>query len=115
MSPPHEGAGPSQQGPAPKAASTATNTPKSRRPPGPIPFGTTQQEKVVWMLLSTDGVCSTTFLEEYIPRAAAVIHRLRRDGYIILSRPCTRGHEHASRQIEYVLQVLPYESKGGAA
>ena len=106
--------GPSQQGPAPEAASTATNTPEFTRRLGPIPFGTTQREKVVWLLLSADAVCSTAFVEEYIRRAAAVIHRLRRDGYIILSRPCTRGHDHASRQIEYVLQMLPHESKGGA-
>ena len=28
-----------------------------------LPFGTTQQERVVWLLLSADAVCSTTLLE----------------------------------------------------
>lgn len=80
-----------------------------------LPFGTTQRDKVVYLLLSAEAVCATTFLEEFIPRAAAVIHRLRKMGYIIVSRPCRRGHAHASPQIEYVLEALPYDPMGGTA
>ena len=59
------------------------------------------------LLLSTDAVCSTTLLGEFIPRAAAVIHRLRRSGYVIGSRPCSQNHDHASPQIEYHLEPMP--------
>ena len=64
------------------------------------------------LLLSAD-VCSTTPLGEFIPRAAAVIFRLRRSGYVIRSRPCTQNHDHASPQIEYVLEALPNDPRGG--
>jgi hypothetical protein len=80
-----------------------------------LPLGTTQREKVIWLLLSADAVCSTTFLGEYIPRAAAVIHRLRKSGYVIVSRPCSRTHGHASPQIEYRLVDQPTDLRGGAA
>lgn len=63
----------------------------------------TQRERVLTMLRQ-GPVCSTTLLEAYIPRAAAVIHKLRREGKAIATRPCTRpGHSHESPQIEYVL------------
>ena len=78
-----------------------------------LPLGNTQREKVVGLLLSADAICSTTLLGEFIPRAAAVIFRLRRSGYVIRSRPCTQSHDHASPQIEYVLEALPNDPKGG--
>ena len=77
-----------------------------------LPIGTTQREKVVGLLLSADAVCSTPLLGEFIPRAAAVIFRLRRNGYVIRSRPCTQNHDHASPQIEYVLEALPHDADG---
>ena len=80
-----------------------------------LPLGTTQREKVVWLLLSSEAVCSTTFLEEYIPRSAAVIHKLRRAGYLIVSQPCGQKHDHTSPQIEYCLLGLPTDPKSDAA
>ncbi len=76
-----------------------------------LPLGITQREKVVWLLRSADAVCSTTLLGEFIPRAAAVIYRLRRSGHVIRSRPCTQNHGHASPQIEYVLEALPSDPR----
>lgn len=69
----------------------------------------TQRERVLTMLRQ-GPVCSTTLLEAYIPRGAAVIHKLRREGKAIATRPCTRmSHSHESPQIEYVLE---YEDAG---
>ena len=65
------------------------------------------------MLLDADAVCAVTFLQERIPRAAAQVHRLKSDGYVIDSRPCSRGHEHHTRQIEYVLEALPIPPVAG--
>lgn len=65
------------------------------------------------MLLDADAVCATTFLSCFMPRAAAVVYRLRRQGYAISSRPCSRSyHDHATPQIEYVLEGLPYAPEG---
>ena len=52
-------------------------------------------------------ICSTTLLEQRIPRGAARISELRNDGWIIETRPCTQDHLHNSRQIEYVLLNSP--------
>ncbi len=68
---------------------------------------TSQEGQGPASLLEHEAVCSTDFLADYIPRAAAVIHQLRRSGYGIVTRPCSRGHAHATRQIEYVLEWLP--------
>ena len=65
-----------------------------------------QQDRVL-ALLNRGPVCSTTLLAEFIPRGAAVVYRLRRQGYPIWTRPCSRpGHEHNSPQVEYVLGTL---------
>ena len=77
-----------------------------------LPPGDTQRERIVWLLLSADAVCSTTFLEEYIPRAAAVIHKLRKAGYTITTHSCRQRHGHSSPQIEYVLEALPKDPRG---
>jgi hypothetical protein len=71
----------------------------------------TQAGQILAMLLAAPAVCSTSFLAEYIPRAAAVIHKLRKQGYVISTRSCTRGHGHTHRQIEYRLEALPFNPK----
>ena len=61
----------------------------------------TQLDAVVMMLTrSRDGVCGTDFLRSYVPRYAARIHELRREGWVIDRRPCDR-HEHGSTQWIY--------------
>ncbi len=35
-----------------------------------LPLGTTQRQKVIWLLPFGDAVCSTTFLAEFTPRAS---------------------------------------------
>lgn len=49
----------------------------------------TQEEKILWMLFCAGrkGVCSRTFYEEYLPRAGARIHELKKKGYNITSTP----------------------------
>ena len=65
-----------------------------------------QQDRVL-ALLRLGPLCSTSLLELYIPRGAAVVYRLRQAGYPIWTRPCSRpGHEHTSPQIEYVFGTL---------
>lgn len=65
----------------------------------------TQRAKVLRLLnTQPDGVCSTTFLASYIPRAAARINELRNDGYEIVTEPCRyRWHDHDTRQVQYRL------------
>jgi hypothetical protein len=76
------------------------------------PKSSGQAGQVLAMLLEAPAVCSTTFLERYIPRAAAVIHKLRKQGYVIVTQECTRGHRHHNRQVEYVLEALPSRLPG---
>lgn len=72
-----------------------------------------QQDRVL-ALLHRGPVCSTTLLGEFIPRGAALVHRLRRAGHPIITRPCSRpGHRHDTPQVEYVLGLgldLGYDS-----
>jgi hypothetical protein len=91
------------EGPGPAGKPQRSGRDRQKRP--------TQREKVVRLLLSADACSSKRFLNERIPRAAAVIFRLRGDGYTIVSRPCTRGHDHSSPQIKYVLEALPFDPK----
>lgn len=115
MTPERERAPVGEPGLSNKSAIQTDDTEFIRPPRHTLPFGSTQREKVVWLQLSSDAVCSTTFLEEYIPRAAAVVHKLRQDGYVPFTRRCNRGHRHQNPQIEYVLEALPYDPKSGAA
>lgn len=61
----------------------------------------TQLARVLEMLRA-GPVCSTAFLGDYIPRAAARVWDLRQEGREITTRRC-RQHEHDTKQIEYVL------------
>jgi hypothetical protein len=74
-----------------------------------------QRDKVFRWLMAEEAVCATTFLARYVPRAAAHVHALRKLGFVIVSRPCSRGHYHETRQIEYVLEALPFDGSDGAA
>ena len=56
--------------------------------------------------LTQRHLCSTTLLEQRIPRGAARILELRSDGWDIETRECTQ-HEHRTRQVEYVLHNSP--------
>lgn len=63
----------------------------------------TQRERVLRML-EEGPVCSTSMLEAYIPRGAAVIWDLRQEGKTITTQPCSRPHHsHDTPQIEYEL------------
>lgn len=64
----------------------------------------TQTERVAEMLIRAGrrGVCGTEFLKEYLPRYAARIHELRRDGWIIIRRQCDGGHPST----QYIYEVV---------
>jgi hypothetical protein len=54
------------------------------------------------------GICSTEMLAAYIPRAAAVVHGLRDEGYDIITEDCQvhafQNHtRHENKQIQYRL------------
>jgi hypothetical protein len=69
--------------------------------------GATQLEKVLALLLQ-GPVCGVTFYERYLPRATARIFELRRAGYVIDRRRCSRpDHRHRSPQYEFELIALP--------
>lgn len=81
----------------------------SRRPRQKRP---TKRELVLSWLMQEEAVCSTTCLERYVARAAAHVHTLRKQGFVIVTRPCSRpNHRHESYQIEYALQALPWEPR----
>jgi len=72
----------------------------------------TQRDRTIAFLRAEDAVCSTTLLKDYIPRGATIIHRLRRAGWLIETRPCSRvGHDHATPQIEYRLTAVPSDNE----
>jgi hypothetical protein len=96
-----------ESGPTTEAASQVSATTPTRRP-----HSSGQAGQVLAMLLEAPAVCSTTFLDRFIPRAAAVIHKLRKQGYVIVTQECTRGHRHHNRQVEYVLEALPSRLPG---
>jgi hypothetical protein len=60
-----------------------------------------QRDRVLGAL-KMGPVCGTTFLASYIPRYAARILELRKEGYQIITRPC-QLHAHDSRQTVYEL------------
>lgn len=91
-------------------SSKDTSPPRRDRPSRPQ----TQRERVVAMLRDAEAVCATTFFDSYIVRAAAVVHKLRKAGYSIATRPCTRPwHAHSTRQVEYVLEAMPFDPTAG--
>lgn len=111
MSPPDQQEGLPLGRPSAKVADDTTPPdPTSPRQKSP-----TQRDKVLSWLLSEEAVCSTTLLGRYVPRGAAIVHLLRSQGFVIVSRPCSRRHEHANPQIEYVLEALPFDPSDGAA
>lgn len=83
--------------PFPTATENHSQVTTNKRPP-------TQRERIDALLRAEEAVCSTTLIASGMPRAAAVIHRMRRDGVVITSRPCSRPwHSHGTPQIEYTL------------
>ncbi len=93
--------------PAPLVGGTGlTNGASTHQTPTQV-TAPTQRDRVLAMLASDEAVCATTLFRAFIPRAAAVVHRLRREGYVIWSRSCSQDHAHAHPQIEYVLVALP--------
>ncbi len=65
----------------------------------------TQKTRIL-AALTNGPLCSTTILGMHIPRGAARISDLRKEGWIVETRPCTQ-HSHDTRQIEYVLRNSP--------
>lgn len=63
----------------------------------------TSQRSRILSWLGAGPVCGTTMLRFHIPRYAARINELRRDGYTIVTRPCQQDHGHTTPQVEYVL------------
>ena len=68
--------------------------------------GKTPQKYRILSWLTHQPVCSTTMLEQRIPRGAARISDLKKEGWEITKRECTQ-HEHRTYQIEYVLGNSP--------
>ena len=65
---------------------------------------TLTQLELVKAMLEAGPACGTDFLQERIPRYGARVWDLRRAGYVIETRPCSRpDHRHRTRQIEHVL------------
>lgn len=71
-------------------------------PPSPPTYTRETQRDKVLRMLKAGPVCSTQFLERYIPRAAARIWELRAEGYWVETRKC-RQHKHDTPQVEYEL------------
>jgi hypothetical protein len=61
----------------------------------------TQRDRVL-RALRMGPVCGTDFLSWHIPRYAARILELRREGHVITTRRC-QHHAHDSRQTVYEL------------
>lgn len=74
----------------------------------------TQLVEVLTLLKEREAVCGTELLGRYIPRYAAVIHKLRGQGFTIETRPCTRNHTHDSPQVEYHLTAVPNPIEDGS-
>jgi hypothetical protein len=64
----------------------------------------TQAERIL-SALRMGPVCGTEFLAWHIPRYAARIHDLRRQGHQIETKPC-RLHDHESAQVVYELAEM---------
>lgn len=64
----------------------------------------TQRDRILSMLRAAGpaGVHSFVFFEERMPRAAAVVHTLRREGFEIESRPAR--HRGEAQGVLYVLR-----------
>jgi len=65
----------------------------------------TQKTRILSML-TRQPVCATLMLSMHIPRGAARISDLRKEGWLIETRECTQ-HTHRTRQVEYVLLNSP--------
>lgn len=63
-----------------------------------------QRERTLTML-KAGPVCGRDFLDAYIARFGARIEELRKEGYVITTRPCkVLWHGHRSRQFVYELE-----------
>ena len=85
----------------PNVSATRPNSLKPNRP--------TQFDRVLAVLLANDEVCGSELYAMFIPRFGALLHRLRRQGYVWSKRPCDR-HDHQGTSWLYKLEALPYES-----
>lgn len=75
------------------------------------PGHVSQDARILHLLEEYGAVCATTLFELRMPRAAAVVHRLRKRGYVIVSEPCTdRDHRHQHPQIQYRFEAQPWPS-----
>lgn len=65
----------------------------------------TQREQVLATLAEGDPICGTAFLQARIPRYAARVNELRRDGWRIERVPCPYNyHTHPKTVATYQLQ-----------
>ena len=97
------GSRPPHEGPASKTAITTT----AQLKPTPIQ-GHSQLARVFVMLVTNDAVCATSFLEAMIPRYGARLLELKRLGWAVGRRRCSRpGHQHRHRQLEWYLEPEP--------
>jgi len=73
-----------------------------------------QKDRILNLLqasrINHDGVCSTVFLTLRMPRVAARVWDLRREGYLIDTVKCDQ-HFHTNRQDMYVLVAEPGETE----
>ncbi len=67
----------------------------------------TQRDRVLAMLMDRDAVCGSDFYSARLPRATARIFELKRDGFVIERRRCTRAHDHESPMFEWTLVAMP--------
>jgi len=68
-----------------------------------------QKERVIEML-EAGPVCGSSLVRAYMPRGAAVVCSLRKEGWRIRTRKCVNpAHQHRiDNQVEYVLTGRPY-------
>jgi hypothetical protein len=64
----------------------------------------TQRETIIQLLNAAEWVCGTTFLQNYLQEYRSRINELRRDGFTIEARRCTRD-PHRGMMQEWSLKL----------
>ncbi len=66
----------------------------------------TQKNKVLELLRNQEWCCLTDFLDAYLSEYRTLINMLKKDGYEIEPRPCTRHVHNSKKTLEWRLKGL---------
>jgi hypothetical protein len=73
----------------------------------------TQKESIIQLLNQAEFVCGTIFLQNYLQEYRTRINELRKDGFTIEARRCTK-HPHKGIMQEWSLRVKASETSQNA-